>query len=170
MKPIPVSAGKRIADEFDYDQVVIVARKVGGGEHVTSYGIDKAHCDVAAKMGDFFKYKLMKWEPEGVSRTEPALTDALRDVKAERTRQVSVEGWTPEHDDHHTTGDLAKVAAFYAAAGLRLTGTVPDGWPWDEDWWKPKDNRSNLVRAGALILAEIERLDRALVAAKGQSE
>ncbi|NPW56957.1 hypothetical protein HPR97_34090, partial [Pseudomonas aeruginosa] len=33
-------------------------------------------------------------------------------------------------------------------------------WPWDEEWWKPKSARENLVRAGALVLAEIERLDR----------
>ena len=63
---IPISAAKRIADEFGYDQVVIVARKVGGREHVTTYGSNKAHCDVAARMGNFFKHKLMGWpEPAG---------------------------------------------------------------------------------------------------------
>ena len=61
---IPVSAGKRIADDHGYDQVVIVARKVGGPEHVTTYGVDKAHCGVAARMGDFFKHKLMGWPRE----------------------------------------------------------------------------------------------------------
>lgn len=34
-------------------------------------------------------------------------------------------------------------------------------WPWDREWWKPKDRRRNLVRAAALLIAEIERLDRA---------
>ena len=62
MKPIPIAAGKRIADEYGYDQVVIVARRVGQGEHVTTYGVDKANCDVAAKIGDYFKYKLMGWK------------------------------------------------------------------------------------------------------------
>ena len=63
MKPIPISAAKVVADRFGYDQVVIVARKVGegGGEHVTTYGVDKTNCDVAARMGDFFKFKLMGW-------------------------------------------------------------------------------------------------------------
>ena len=64
MTPIPISAGKRIADEFGYDQVVIVARRVGEGEHVTTYGRNKQHCDIAARMGDFFKYKLMGWKPD----------------------------------------------------------------------------------------------------------
>lgn len=62
MKRIPISAGKRIADEYGYDQVVIVARKVGQGEHVTTYGVNKENCAMAARVGDFFKYELMKWE------------------------------------------------------------------------------------------------------------
>ena len=63
---IPISAAKTIADACGYDQVVIVARSVGdgedGGEHVTTYGVDKANCAVAARIGDFFKHKLMGWE------------------------------------------------------------------------------------------------------------
>ena len=40
-------------------------------------------------------------------------------------------------------------------------GQIPSYWPWAPSWWKPRDKRSNLIRAGALILADIERLDRA---------
>lgn len=52
-----------IADKYGYDQVVIVARKVGdsGGEHCTTYGKDKENCSVAARIGDFFKHELMGW-------------------------------------------------------------------------------------------------------------
>ena len=64
MKPIPISAAKRIAQDYGYDQVVIIARKVGGGEHVTTYGIDAIHCKVAARTGDFLKYKIMGWRAE----------------------------------------------------------------------------------------------------------
>ena len=64
MKPIPISAAKRIAEEFDYDQVVIIARAVGEGEHVTTYGKDSKHCKVAAAIGDFLKYKVMGWAKE----------------------------------------------------------------------------------------------------------
>jgi hypothetical protein len=60
-KPIPVSAGERIAKSFGYDQVVIVARKVDSNEHVTTYGVDRPNCEVAARMGNFFKHKLMGW-------------------------------------------------------------------------------------------------------------
>jgi hypothetical protein len=68
-KPIPISAARIIAKNFGYDQVVIVARKVGAGpdeiaEHCTTYGVDKANCDVAARIGDFLKFKVMGWTKE----------------------------------------------------------------------------------------------------------
>lgn len=61
MKRIPISAAQAIADTYGYDQVIIIARHVGHGEHVTTYGRDKANCDVAARIGEFLKYKIMGW-------------------------------------------------------------------------------------------------------------
>jgi hypothetical protein len=103
-------------------------------------------------------------------------TAATRDVLAERARQIADEDWTHEHDDQHDDGSLASAAACYASP-IQLTidgaGVVvepvsgdeilPLGWPesWDSDWWKPSDRRRDLVKAAALILAEIERIDRA---------
>ena len=91
------------------------------------------------------------------------VTDAARDVLAERQRQISAEGWTPDHDDEHDTGSLAAAAGCYAMYTLAYPAGDPHhNWPWDKAWWKPSaDRRRNLVKAGALILAEIERLDRA---------
>lgn len=88
---------------------------------------------------------------------------AIEEVIAERERQKSVEGWTPEHDDIHTDGEMASAAACYALNGARerfADGIGPLFWPWERKWWKPKDRRRDLVRAAALIVAEIERLDR----------
>lgn len=70
MKDIPIAAAERIAKQYGYDQVVIIARKVGqapdpNGEHVTTYGVDKGHCDVAAHIGNFLKYKVMGWVQGG---------------------------------------------------------------------------------------------------------
>ncbi|KVQ87305.1 hypothetical protein WK09_19900 [Burkholderia ubonensis] len=94
-----------------------------------------------------------------------SLTDAARDVLAERRRQVEAEGWTPEHDDKHGGGLMARAAACYAMAASRpmshLVWAWDSIWPWDRSWWKPTTDRRNLVKAGGLILAEIERLDRA---------
>jgi hypothetical protein len=113
----------------------------------------------------------------GSQEYAPAFSAAARDVLAERRRQVEAEGWAPEHDDEHTDGSLADVAACYAThagdqAGIeagaipwrnQALDDVPESWPssWDESWWKPGPQRRNLIKAGALILAEIERLDRA---------
>ena len=71
MKPIPISAAKRIADAYGYDQVIIIARKVGEspdphGEHCTTYGRNAEHCEAAARIGDFLKYKVMGWVAENV--------------------------------------------------------------------------------------------------------
>lgn len=86
-------------------------------------------------------------------------------IASERARQINEEGWTAEHDDEHNTNDLVVAAMAYANAAL-LPGTddmdAPDYWPWHEDWWKPSDDPiRNLVKAGALIAAEIDRLWRA---------
>ena len=92
-------------------------------------------------------------------RLQIASTAAAHDVLVERRRQVEVEGWTPEHDDaEHLPDELALAAASYICAD---EGDAPPAiWPWDWRWWKPSTPRRNLVKAGALILAEIERLDR----------
>jgi hypothetical protein len=111
-------------------------------------------------------------------------SQALLDVAAERGRQVDAEGWTPEHDDEHSSGELTTAAACYLRPDLRTISvdededgtqiSLNDPWPWwnewddggrcrgrEKAWWKPKDRRRDLVRAAALIIAEIERLDRA---------
>jgi hypothetical protein len=107
-----------------------------------------------------------------------AWSNAMEDVWHERCRQEHVEGWTPAHDDQHDKGELATAGITYAlhavviakclqlgmsqAAIDSLSAEVPmpETWPWAPEFWKPKNARRDLVRAGALILAEIERLDR----------
>ncbi|MGP8812092.1 hypothetical protein ACT03H_27530 [Pseudomonas aeruginosa] len=87
------------------------------------------------------------------------------DVQAERRRQITAEGWTPEHDDLYCAAELPRAAAAYILNGAN--DEAPAIWPFVAKWWKPRDARSNYVRAGALILAEIERLDRAAPGKEG---
>lgn len=91
-------------------------------------------------------------------------------IAAERQRQIEVEGWTQEHDDEHEAGQLAAAARCYTKTAqlqvCRLASRKPGRpeftWPWDDDAWKPSDDPiRNLVKAGALIAAEIDRLQRA---------
>lgn len=93
----------------------------------------------------------------------PPARNSLRLIAQERQRQISVEGWTPEHDASHRWGQMSIAAACYAVEGTDASVSYPNddpegsGWPWGADWWKPKDRVRNLVRAGALIAAEIDR-------------
>lgn len=108
-------------------------------------------------------------------------------IAEERERQISQEGWTQEHDDAHKTRQMASAAAAYLqhyverswiidpSNPLHVMGNgslgdrsayygqdkAPDIWPdeWENDW-KPKSMLSDLVRAGALVAAEIDRLQR----------
>lgn len=84
-------------------------------------------------------------------------------ITAERQRQIEVEGWTPEHDDEHVPSALTAAACCYAYAAFDADpSNVPGDWPWSARWWKPSDDPiRNLVKAGALIAAEIDRLERA---------
>lgn len=93
------------------------------------------------------------------------VTAAAADVLAERQRQVTAEGWTPEHDDQHVNFEMAIAGGLYAISSAdshpKFRNSAPSAWPWDKKWWKQAGPRRDLVKAGALILAEIERIDRA---------
>lgn len=93
-------------------------------------------------------------------------------IAIERRRQVDKEGWTSEHDADWTEGELKMAAMAYLEADgndqylcetndrQRFNTPAYDYWPWKSTWWKPKDRLSNLVRAGALIAAEIDRIQK----------
>ncbi len=94
---------------------------------------------------------------------EIVATKALIDINAERGRQIVQERHSPEDDLQYTNGQLARAAACYALSSASVFGIYSRAealWPWPPIWFKPKNPRRDLVRAGALILAEIERLDR----------
>lgn len=111
------------------------------------------------------------WRSGGVTNGNFDVVDdmspALVDVIAERRRQVEKEGWTPEHDDQHCDGSLREAAAVYAFyAGHPNRGSARGLWSmwprkWSAGWYKPTSTRRDLVKAAALLLAELERLDRA---------
>lgn len=109
----------------------------------------------------------------------PVIPAAWYDIMSERLRQIHMEGWAPEHDDTYDGGELAGAAACYArhvsARGWVYAENpaayqdedVPGDWPWAEEWWKPTSPCRDLEKAGALILAEMERINRATGAGEG---
>lgn len=85
-----------------------------------------------------------------------AALPGLLAMAEERWRQMEVEGFDDAHDDEHEEHELAVAAAAY----LLHTADMDFYWPWDREWWKPTTPRRDLTKAGALILAECDRLDR----------
>lgn len=97
----------------------------------------------------------------------PVQSRALRDVTAERQRQQSTKGYSTQQDDTYIGGELAAAAISYIEPM-----EAESYWPadWHDDSFKPSDYRRNLVKAGALILAEIERIDRQASQGEGDCE
>ncbi len=107
----------------------------------------------------------------------------LEQIADERSRQINAEGYSREHDDEHADGAIAMAAACYAAPhriyikrdyadGVTFADPWPAGWRGDKRPHEGNVVRSNgshgeakrrdlLVKAAALIIAEIERMDRA---------
>lgn len=93
-------------------------------------------------------------------------------VAAERKRQIEVEGWDKAHDENHTDFCLSVAGASYAldvaAKHGEITSLAKDFWsrcsdriwPFDLEWFKPtpKDPVRQLVKAAALIIADIDRI------------
>lgn len=99
-------------------------------------------------------------------------------IAEERRRQIEIEGFSAEHDNRYDTGDLAMAGACYALNdhiyplgqtaenknGVHMTIERKALWPWAKRWWKPALTNKpearirELVKAGALIAAEIDRL------------
>ena len=70
-KRIPIREGKHVAVTYGYDQVIIFARRVGadGMEHVTTYGRNKEHCQIAGRIGDHLK-QVLGWKNDGSRKAD----------------------------------------------------------------------------------------------------
>lgn len=105
-------------------------------------------------------------------RFESSTMTAIELIAAERQRQITEEDWTPEHDrNENPNGELACAAACYAIPShMREVFHFILAWPWREGGalkdiiyvgWKPSpdDRKRELIKAAALIVAEIDRLE-----------
>ena len=90
---------------------------------------------------------------------------AVQDVVNERRRQIEVECFSAENDDKLIDCQLACAAACYAMCDTQkhlneFTIMGVPIWPWGPVWWRSTTYRQNLVKAAALLIAEIEHIDR----------
>lgn len=77
------------------------------------------------------------------------------DIKWERSRQKQDHKFTCEHDDQWIAGELLMAADAYMTNDAAL-------WPWADSKYSGHKHtkRERLIKAAALIVAEIERMDR----------
>lgn len=87
--------------------------------------------------------------------------NGLELIQQERKRQQEMEGWTLEHDKQHDRGELKEAALCYWGYGTMWNDEdIDELWPWEKSWWKPNSNTTkNLIKAGALFMAENERAE-----------
>lgn len=153
-----------------------------GGTHVGPSDKHHSHLDNAVREAEAAQHPQYTWgQTRAVAlRAAAHLVAAIAEIDAEhgtktgaeliaaeRKRQIEAEGWTPEHDDAHTRGKLALAAAAYALPSSHTLMRL-EVWPFDLSWFKPRgaqddtvENRiRDLVKAGALAAAEIDRLKR----------
>ena len=127
-----------------------------------AYGID---FDRSEEKSEALQQRLTVAEQRAGELERLIDSGAARDVLSERRRQIMEEHRLPSDDDDYTLGQLAWAASGYAAGSTpshQAGGTLqPTNWPWAPRWWKPGAPRQMLIKSGALILAEIERIDRA---------
>ncbi len=141
------------------DNTEVIAEVVGRDGVLVILGAMKATGNMPAT--DAF---LAEVRAQGVK----SLSNAVQSVIAERQRHQSAEGWTPEHDDQYSKSQLLWASSCYVLNAIHPFNRIPFDWPWTPEWWKPTNPRRDMVKAGALILAEIERIDRA-AAGKGEA-
>ena len=157
---------KAQADAIEYRIALVTAERDDARNRVEEFERGEAFAH-AQERWDHFRAVAEHAESQLAERDAEMHSGPLADIAAERDRQISAEDWTPEHDDAHGQGELAKAASCYALSSTAhpyaLDKQLLRVWPW-ADGWKPKSPRADLVRAGALIVAEIERLDRAALA------
>lgn len=151
------------------DRCSVMTLEDGCGEWKVIHWADKGDWIIKGVKGEFYACKPDIFE---MTYTRDDTKTGAQLIAIERERQVFVEGWTPEHDDLNDMGELSKAGWCYARhASSQLRGIahpqyltkVPIDWPrtWHNSWWKPSDDPiRNLVKAGALIAAEIDRLKR----------
>lgn len=134
------------------------------GDHTASPG----DWIIRGVAGEFYPCKPEIFAATYEAADGSAALTGVQKIAAERARQVFQEGWDAEHDARHLAGTLALAGAAYVLhAGCALNPEYGDGWPddepppiwpWEDHWWKPKTPLRDLVRAGALIAAEIDGL------------
>lgn len=100
-------------------------------------------------------------------------------IAEERKRQIEIEGYTDDHDLKHNPREFVHAAETYLmSSDLTLhskefgpsdnwhqtnepfyRNEIERSWPWEQESFKPTSDIRDLIKAGALIAAAIDRLN-----------
>lgn len=132
-------------------------------------------------MTDFSKLRILtpeevaaippeKPDPDYIRRNTTWLEPSSIYAEIDQRRQKQIaKGYDAAHDDQHTKGEIALGAAAYCQSAAKpklyqkkpgAAFTFPTCWPWKSSEFNPKNPREDLLNAAAMIVAEIERIDR----------
>ncbi|HBC50079.1 MAG TPA: hypothetical protein DC051_01920 [Stenotrophomonas maltophilia] len=173
-EPVAIPEGWALVDLAEYTvlpQIPTTAMMDAGwpiGEQITDrFDVKGAYADLIAEhdaKGEGIIHGPSQQPAQAVD-----LGTGVKAIAAERERQLQTEGFTRDGDQQYRRGELAKAATAYVQlaamdleAGTRnhIAWHGPAAvWPWAPEWWKPVDARRDLVRAGALIAAQIDLID-----------
>jgi hypothetical protein len=81
-------------------------------------------------------------------------------IEMEREHQIE-RGFDTKNDAVYTSNELIDAAEAHMSHGVQDDDYCLATWPWDYQFFKPTSRLENLVKAGALIAAEIDRLQHA---------
>jgi hypothetical protein len=124
---------------------------------MTSVVVEAAHEEPPYREPEEDLYRECPQAGEDTER--PDEFDGIDLIAAERMRQIEMEGWTPEHDDQHDASELVRAAIAYLTSDI--AESVDFFWPWEgHEFKRGPDRTRELVKAGGLIAAEIDRLSR----------
>jgi hypothetical protein len=83
----------------------------------------------------------------------------IEQITEERTKQIGKYGWPGYHDSMYTHKELLKAAQAYLSACIFDGFVGRNNWPWNPETFKDEGYVENLKKAGALIAAELDRLN-----------
>lgn len=171
---------RRLSGEVDDASGLVAFLYVLMRDHLTPGVLEEIHDNHVAiasgKVQNYVNGWLSRYAQDLARRLTVGDTDAVQLIAQERQRQIDAEGYSPDHDDGHTDGSIAVVAAALAVHHtdasiddpLKRVDPVESGRRHDcwgllakhgYDGTNP-DEIKVLVIAGALIAAEIDRMQR----------
>lgn len=113
------------------------------------------------------EFPVVKFEDYYISESEltglPVISQGASLISEERERHFTEEGWTIKDDiAYNSPYKLIHAAICYATPAddraLNHDESMPYNWPFKPSWWRPtpNDRVKELVKAGALIAAQID--------------